>query len=338
VSTLETRYRRMLMLLPAAYRERRGEEMLGTLLDGAEPGRRRPRMDEVASLAALAVRLRMGAPGGSRRSVVTGEVARRVTLVGLFGLGLWFCAVGVSGATLMLSLPYWNAFEVLGPLTSGSVVFGVCLPLLLLGGYVALVLGHRRLGRSLAIVQAPSVVVQLLVLKRYGVFPEEVALITMSVMVGAAAVLGFHRGAPKIPAPRKWLTVAAVGILVVSPMAVLDTYPNPFGLGPHVAYSLSQITFAVVAPLLVIGFGVLRARRSALWPTVLFVAGLPTLTLLPHNLAPFVGNRIVNVYAENWSSNLLLSGLDGLVAETVLAAAVLWALHRRRAAARVIEA
>jgi hypothetical protein len=57
---LEARYRRILTLLPAAYREHRGEEMISTLLDGAPRGRRWPSIAELASLAALAIRLRVG--------------------------------------------------------------------------------------------------------------------------------------------------------------------------------------------------------------------------------------------------------------------------------------
>jgi hypothetical protein len=42
VNVLESRYRRILALLPRAYREQRGEEMLSMLLVGARDGQRRP--------------------------------------------------------------------------------------------------------------------------------------------------------------------------------------------------------------------------------------------------------------------------------------------------------
>jgi hypothetical protein len=82
-TALETRYRRILTLLPPAYRERRGEEMLAVLLDSAGERQAWPRPAQAASLAALAVRLRTGAPGDSRRAVFCGEVLRRVALAGL---------------------------------------------------------------------------------------------------------------------------------------------------------------------------------------------------------------------------------------------------------------
>jgi hypothetical protein len=58
MSTLEQRYRRMLVLLPGTYR--RGEEVLSTLMDGAGDGQRWPRLGEASSLVALAMRTRTG--------------------------------------------------------------------------------------------------------------------------------------------------------------------------------------------------------------------------------------------------------------------------------------
>jgi hypothetical protein len=61
---LERRYRHWLLAYPADYRRERGDELIGTLLDLADPGRRRPRPTEVAALlrSALAQRLVPPAP------------------------------------------------------------------------------------------------------------------------------------------------------------------------------------------------------------------------------------------------------------------------------------
>lgn len=55
---LESSYRRILRMLPAGYRRRRGGEILQVLMETAEPGRRRPRMAEVRALARLALVVR----------------------------------------------------------------------------------------------------------------------------------------------------------------------------------------------------------------------------------------------------------------------------------------
>jgi hypothetical protein len=58
MSPLERRYRRLLRAYPAQYRSDRADEMLGTLLDAAAPGQRRPSARESASLIAGGIRAR----------------------------------------------------------------------------------------------------------------------------------------------------------------------------------------------------------------------------------------------------------------------------------------
>jgi hypothetical protein len=58
VSPLERRYRWLLRAYPAEYRAGRGDEMLGTLLETAVPGQRRPGARESAALIAGGVRAR----------------------------------------------------------------------------------------------------------------------------------------------------------------------------------------------------------------------------------------------------------------------------------------
>jgi hypothetical protein len=43
---LERRYRQLLRAYPVAWRQTREEEILGVLMDGARPGRRRPTIGE----------------------------------------------------------------------------------------------------------------------------------------------------------------------------------------------------------------------------------------------------------------------------------------------------
>jgi hypothetical protein len=58
VSPLERRYRRLLRFYPKQYRSGRADEMLGTLLDTAAPGQRRPSAREAAALIVGGIRAR----------------------------------------------------------------------------------------------------------------------------------------------------------------------------------------------------------------------------------------------------------------------------------------
>lgn len=58
---LARRYRLLLLAYPAGYRERRGDELLGTLLDDASPGQRWPGGREAASIAVQGLRARIDA-------------------------------------------------------------------------------------------------------------------------------------------------------------------------------------------------------------------------------------------------------------------------------------
>ncbi|GIJ45302.1 hypothetical protein Val02_21880 [Virgisporangium aliadipatigenens] len=57
---LERRYRRLLRAYPAGYRHERGDEIVGTLLDAAAPGQRRPDPRQAARLVMAGLRTRAG--------------------------------------------------------------------------------------------------------------------------------------------------------------------------------------------------------------------------------------------------------------------------------------
>lgn len=50
MTDLERRYRRLLLAYPRWYRQRRGEEILTTLLEGSRPGQRRPAAGQAVAL------------------------------------------------------------------------------------------------------------------------------------------------------------------------------------------------------------------------------------------------------------------------------------------------
>lgn len=63
-TSLERRYRRLLRAYPAAYRRRRGDELLATLLEAAAPRQRRPTLRETLSLLGGGLSARAGVAGG----------------------------------------------------------------------------------------------------------------------------------------------------------------------------------------------------------------------------------------------------------------------------------
>jgi hypothetical protein len=82
---LTRRYRRLLLAYPHDYRRSHGDELLGSLLDAAQPGRTRPTGRETANLVRHGLRCRLGRPAS--RSVVTWATLTAV-ICGLFTAAL----------------------------------------------------------------------------------------------------------------------------------------------------------------------------------------------------------------------------------------------------------
>jgi threonine/homoserine/homoserine lactone efflux protein len=83
---LEDKYRRLSRLFPATWRDRNEEELIGTLLDGAEPGRDSVPLAEAADLVRSAIVLRFRALLARPGSSGVRAAARRAGLVGLASL------------------------------------------------------------------------------------------------------------------------------------------------------------------------------------------------------------------------------------------------------------
>ncbi len=116
MSTLEARYRRLLALFPAAHRRRYQEEMLATLLDGADPGQRSPRRREVLDLLGNALLLRL--TGRGRDSAADPHWAGAA---GVFGYVAACLLAGLVAAVPLSLIAYhlravpmagaWNAYD-----------------------------------------------------------------------------------------------------------------------------------------------------------------------------------------------------------------------------------
>ena len=81
-------YRRLLWAYPRDYRRERGTEMLTTLLDAAEPGRRRPAMRDALNLVVRGLRYRLSVPNHPGYVVAACTAALAVAVV-----GAWFGAM-----------------------------------------------------------------------------------------------------------------------------------------------------------------------------------------------------------------------------------------------------
>ncbi|WP_062431029.1 hypothetical protein [Herbidospora daliensis] len=188
MTALESRYRRVLRLLPASYRAEREEEMVSAFLDGAGPAGddARPRWPEIASVAALAVRLRLGAWGGA---------VRLTALIGLAFQAAMSCVylaqtLGVHGL-----LPYPAGELPIGEPASAERLWHLVRELssvLWIAAYVALVRGRPRVAKATALLGLILYV---------PASPESLPL----VVTVAALLAGFHRDAPTHHHPR-WLT------------------------------------------------------------------------------------------------------------------------------------
>jgi len=335
---LEARYRRVLALLPRAYRRRRAEEMLTALLDGATEGQRWPRLGEVASVAGLAVRLRAGAPGGSPSARFGGRVLRRIGLAGLVIQALLYLRDSVFA--LDLNVRYSRRFSL--TLTEHHVLlllgWGMICSLVLVpvAALAALLHGWRRTGRVLALGPCVLATASLAIDAPIGGEAGYAALAALSYLVAIAVLLGFHRDAPAPARPGAWLALAC-GLVVVAAAVVVaaDQFvmPGPVAARGTVilARRLDAFVVSPAGPALAIAAGVLCARKSAVWPAALFALGLPLLLIAPRDYRVVVRGWTENVAQNDLTSSVWPGfGLECLAAEVVLAGVLLWSLRRHR--------
>jgi hypothetical protein len=230
MSVLEDRYRRVLRVLPAAYRAEWEEEMVATFLasmatddpDEAEylDDFGRPSWSEVGSVLALALRLRVGGAGAPPRSVAWGQAIRLATLMWLLGqavlgvadqeFGLW-----LSGKLSWLPDPpvEW------GVVTDAWHRIQGLAGLIWVLAFAALLLGHRRIAQVLAVIAA----VPLLVATGNavadlidGAHPPVLSLLAILLLdvLSVVGMVAFHPDIPP-PPPRPWFTALVAGALVL---------------------------------------------------------------------------------------------------------------------------
>lgn len=277
---LEQRYRRVLRMLPASYRETWEDDMVATFLQStalvdttdpedaafvAEYGT--PGWAEIASVLALAVRLRLGGAGAPPRYFARGEALRRVALVGLL-LYAVTAVIGIAQLWLLTRFPH------LLPLDAAAAGLGVRVAtlaeLLWVAAYLALVTDHRRVARVLATLAiAPQVASYATdLITTGGVFALSHTYQLLLDAVPVAALVAWHPGAPPIP-PRPWLLAFPAGLAVVTALTVLAAGMDPAGLADWPGLLCVLVLAAGCAYLL--APGPRRKRRAAPWSLALII-------------------------------------------------------------------
>lgn len=233
MSVLEERYRRVLGMLPASYRQEWEDEMVATFLASMDTDDRdeaeyradfgRPGISEVASVAALAVKLRLGGHEAPPRSFLWGEAVRRVALVALLTNAAVITVMALRdlwvGGTIPWppvpallrepnyppALDFWGRALWLCSLTS-------------IGAYLALVFDQRQAARLLAgLALVPPVVrATVSVAESLGDGPP-VEYYRLAMVIGSAvcvlALAAFHREAPPVRRG-SWLLAFGVAVAV----------------------------------------------------------------------------------------------------------------------------
>ncbi|MFF7355883.1 MULTISPECIES: hypothetical protein [Streptomyces] len=233
---LETRYRAVLRLLPAYYRREREEEMVETYvgdLDRDTQDQSRPTLGEVASIAALAVRSRLGAAGAPRPYVLLGSGARLFALAAVLLLAAsavvepilqltWSLTRGGAQRRLFLS-----EFTGHGPLADTGAVAQWILPLGWTAAYFGLLYGRRRLARTGVLVAAlPTLWPLVSSLTGATTIVEPAFVVTLALLAWLPALVlcaAHHRDAPaaRLPAGTPGVVFMAACVVTGASLVLL---------------------------------------------------------------------------------------------------------------------
>ena len=222
-AVLARRYEALLRAYPRTWRAERGEEMLGTLLDAAEPGRRTPSVREAVSILVQGTKERAG-------------LRRRRTAGAVWSEGLRIGALVLQAQNLLalLHFLYDTPLEFFSPRLVAWVVPAVALGI---GAILALIAGRTIAATVLtglwAVVPFASDGVSHLLLTAF------VVLVGLSVA---------DRTAERCRISAAWLAAAPVGLLMwLGYHLVTGSYFSPAYGVFYLLALLAAITVGVVA-------------------------------------------------------------------------------------------
>ncbi|MBN6053179.1 hypothetical protein JYK22_14665, partial [Nonomuraea sp. RK-328] len=271
---LERRYRAALRLLPASYRAEREEEMVAAFMEmsGDVPDERgpRPRWGELASVAALAVRVRLG--GAGARAAALGETVRLVALLGLgfqAMLGVhhlvWLGAAAAAHlpASYTATSPFPAVADALWVVAFAAVIRGFTGPAkvtAVAAGAVSLLL--MGTGPSVQLTWAT---------------PPAALMVSVPVL---ALLAGFHAEAPATVRPWRLLLLP---VTVALPSALLPWAPLPWTSASEALLALPSLVYPeAIATVVCAVAGVAALRRGSAPSVRLALAAAGTLLLAWH--------------------------------------------------------
>ncbi len=268
--TPERRYRRVLRLLPAGYRQAWEEDMVGAYLERARAGR--PSPGELLSVLALAVRLRLTGTYASARGRAWRQAAHMLALMILLYQALAATVSVASTVALAIESTVDEA-----PVSLGFFVWSDLLTLFWVATFGALVLGRVVAAWVLAalafashvgVTVATYVIVTGLGSSGPGLGPADAIRWGWAVLSVAAALTA---SAPALSARRRWLGAYLAGgliLLAASPRIVVPRYP----LWTHYA-NLESLTQVALVVAMAVALATTAWRRSPQWLLALAAFG-----------------------------------------------------------------
>ncbi|MFI6263126.1 hypothetical protein [Micromonospora sp. NPDC051006] len=291
MSRLEERYRFVLRLLPAAYRQEWEDDMVAAFLDSMDTGDSettayvtdygRPSLSEVTSIVSLAVRLRLGGADAPPRSYAWGRGVRLATLMAMLAHAVMVTASIAVTLWLYGKIAWLPAPAPEWALTPPGSIWHTAWDLAgyaWLPAYIALVLGHRRVAQAVALLAVVPPVITTAVQQAgdvpLSVSPWAMLLIDVVLLIAMAA---FHHGAPPVPR-RPWLLALPVGILLVPvPLFTIQATTPALRLLDWPGLSCAAVTAVMVIHL--VGRVTNRSSRTLPWSLALTLLAVATLTL-----------------------------------------------------------
>ncbi|MEV6813296.1 hypothetical protein [Micromonospora sp. NPDC051296] len=290
MSRLEERYRLILRLLPADYRQEWEDDMVAAFLESMDTGDPettayaadygRPSMSEVASIVSLAVRLRLGGADAPPRSYAWGQAVRLATLMAMLTHAVMVTAsiavtLWLSGKIAWLPTPP-SEWAITPPSSIWHTAWNLA-GYAWLPAYIALVLGHRRVAQAVALLAIVPTTITTVVEQATSDGPLTVSPWAMLVVDIALllAMTAFHHGAPPMPR-RPWLLALPIGILLVPvPLFTIQATTPALRLLDWPGLSCAVVSVAMVIHLT--AHATRRPSRTLPWSLALTLLAVTTL-------------------------------------------------------------
>jgi hypothetical protein len=290
-SLIEERYRRALRILPASYRSRWEEDMVATFLDSAYAANpddpegvelASPSRSELASIAALAVRLRLGGTEAPPRSFAWGEAVRKVALAGLLAHAM--AAIAGPLIAILIGLETVTApADAVSPSMNRWQALLVVAPSVWVAAYLLLLSGKWRVARGLAVLAlAMAVATNVVGMAIDG--PHPVGTRVYGLMFEALPVLAliaYHPTTPSI-ARGRWLIALPAGSVVLAAAVVLTQ--SAVDRDPLLDWAGIWSVALAVATLVWCGLSTVARLH---WSVALAILGIATLGLRVISMASY---------------------------------------------------